>query len=120
MYTGGRIIHHLRHNLWHKDSGVLFVGYQAVGTLERRIVDGAENVRIFGEEIAVGTHVWTTNGFSSHADQPILLDWIRQAEPKHLILVHGEDKVLDVFVDQIHKDLSIEPHIAKLGEMIEV
>jgi len=120
MCTGGRIIHHLRHNLWHKDSGVLFVGYQAVGTLGRRIVDGEKNVRVYGEEIAVGAKVWTTNGFSSHADQPILLDWIRQAEPKHLILVHGEDEILDVFANRIRQDLSIESHIAKLGETIQV
>jgi len=120
MCTGGRIIHHLRHNLWHKDSGVLFVGYQAVGTPGRRMVDGAKQVRIFGEEIAVNAHVWTTNGFSSHADQPILLDWIRQAKPEHLILVHGEDKVLDAFANRIREDLSIESHIAKLGETTEI
>jgi metallo-beta-lactamase family protein len=120
MCTGGRIIHHLRHNLWHKDSGVLFVGYQAVGTLGRRIVDGAERAHIFGEEIAVACHIWTTNGFSSHADQPILLDWIRRADPKHLFLVHGEDDTLDVFADRIHKDLSLKPHVAELEETIEI
>ena len=120
MCTGGRILHHLRHNLWHERSGVLFVGYQAVGTLGRRIVDGAERVRIFGEEIAVAAHVWTTNGFSSHADQPILLDWIRRASPKRLILVHGEDDVLDAFAERIRQDLSLDAHVAKLGETIEV
>ncbi len=120
MCTGGRILHHLRHNLWHEGSGVLFVGYQAVGTLGRRIVDGAETVRIFGEEIAVAAHVWTTNGFSSHADQPILLDWIRQAEPSRLVLVHGEDETLDAFAERIRADLSLESHVAKLGETIEV
>ena len=120
MCTGGRIIHHLRHNLWHRNSGILFVGYQAVGTLGRRIVDGAEQVRIYGEEIAAAAHVWTINGFSSHADQPILLDWIRQAQPKHLFLVHGEDDTLDVFADRIHRDLSLKSHIAKFEETIEV
>ena len=120
MCTGGRIIHHLRHNLWHESSGVLFVGYQAVGTLGRRIVDGAKQVRVFGEEIAVQAKVWTTNGFSSHADQPILLDWIGRAAPKHLILVHGEDDTLDAFAKRIRQDLSLESHIAKLGETIEI
>ena len=120
MCTGGRIIHHLRHNLWHKDSGILFVGYQAAGTLGRRIVDGADRVRIFGEEIRVAARVWTTNGFSSHADQPILLDWIRQAAPKHLFLVHGEDDVLDAYAKRIREDLSLEPHIPKLREAIEI
>ena len=120
MCTGGRMIHHLRHNLWHKGSGILFVGYQAVGTRGRQIVDGAKHIRIWGEEIAVKATVWTTNGFSSHADQPILLDWIRQAEPKHLILVHGEDDVLDTFAAKIRTDLTIEAHVAKLGETIAV
>jgi len=120
MCTGGRIIHHLRHNLWHKDSGVLFVGYQGVGTLGRRIVSGEKNVRVYGEEIAVGAHVWTSNGFSSHADQPILLDWIKKAAPSNLILVHGEDEILDVFADRIRQDLSIDSHVAKLGETIDV
>jgi len=120
MCTGGRILHHLRHNLWHKDSGVLFVGYQAVGTLGRRIVEGADTVRIFGEEIRVGAKIWTTNGFSSHADQPILLDWIGQASPKHLVLVHGEDDTLDAFASRIRADLSIDANVAKLGETIEL
>jgi len=120
MCTGGRIIHHLRHNLWHKNSGILFVGYQAVGTLGRRIVDGAERVRIFGEEVASTAHVWTVNGFSSHADQPILLDWIRQAAPEHLFLVHGEDDTLRAFADRIREELSLEPHVAKWQETIEI
>jgi len=120
MCTGGRIIHHLRHNLWHKDSGVLFVGYQAVGTLGRQIVDGAQQVRIYGEEVAVAAKVWTVNGFSSHADQPILLDWIRQAEPKHLILVHGEQETLRAFADRIRQDLSLESHTAAWQETIEI
>lgn len=120
MCTGGRIIHHLRHNLWHKDSGVLFVGYQAVGTLGRRIVEGEKTVRIFGEEVAVGARIWTTNGFSSHADQPILLDWIKGADPKKLILVHGEDDTLDAFANGIKTTLNLDSHIAKLGETIEI
>ncbi|MCK5245800.1 MBL fold metallo-hydrolase, partial [Candidatus Bipolaricaulota bacterium] len=63
---------------------------------------------------------WTTNGFSSHADQPILLDWIRQAAPSDLILVHGEDDTLDAFAAKIRTDLSIEAHVAKLNEMVEI
>ncbi|MBU1049915.1 MBL fold metallo-hydrolase [Candidatus Bipolaricaulota bacterium] len=120
MCTGGRIIHHLRHNLWHKESGVLFVGYQAEGTLGRSIVDGEKKVHVYGEEIAVGAHIWTTNGFSSHADQPILLDWIKQAAPEKLILVHGEDDTLNAFAAKIKADLLLESHIAQLGEAISV
>ena len=99
---------------------MLFVGYQGVGTLGRRIVDGEKNVRVHGEEIAVGAHIWTTNGFSSHADQPILLDWIKKAAPKHLILVHGEDDTLAAFATKIRADLSIDSHIAKLHESVEI
>ena len=120
MCTGGRILHHLRHNLWRKDAGLLFVGYQAEGTLGRRILEGADRVRIFGEEIAVAARIWTTNGFSSHADQPILLDWIRRAQPKRLFLVHGESDTLGVFADRIRDDLSLDAHIAKRGETVEV
>jgi metallo-beta-lactamase family protein len=120
MCTGGRIIHHLRHNLWHKDSGVLFVGYQGVGTLGRKIVDGAETIHIHGEEISVNARIWTTNGFSSHADQPVLLNWIKQAAPKHLVLVHGEDNTLEAFAAKIRANLALESHIAKLGETIEI
>jgi len=120
MCTGGRIIHHLRHNLWHEGSGILFVGYQAVGTLGRRIVEGADHVRIFGEEIRVASRVWTANGFSSHADQPILLDWIRQADPEHLILVHGEDDTLEAFAQIIESDRGRRPHIAQHGETLDL
>jgi metallo-beta-lactamase family protein len=120
MCTGGRIIHHLRHNLWHESSGVLFVGYQAVGTLGRQIVDGTDRVHIFGEEVAVGAQIWTVNGFSSHADQPILLEWIGKANPKHLILVHGEEETLRTFADRIRRDLSLESHIAAWQETIEI
>lgn len=120
MCTGGRIIHHLKHNVWHKDSGVLFVGYQAVGTLGRSIVNGAKKIHIHGEEIKVAAKIWTTNGFSSHADQPILLDWIQQAAPEHLVLVHGEDDTLEAFATKIRTALSIESHVAKLHESIEI
>ncbi len=120
MCTGGRIIHHLRHNLWSKKAGVLFVGYQAAGTLGRRIVEGADKVRIFGEEIVVKAKVWTVNGFSSHADQPILLDWIRAADPAKVFLVHGEEASLEAFSDRIQTDLGLKPHIAAWKESVSL
>jgi len=120
MCTGGRILHHLRHNLWHNKSGVLFVGYQATGSLGRRIVDGAKFVRIFGEEILVAAKVWTVNGFSSHADQPILLEWIAQADPKRAFLVHGEEEELRVFAERIRADLSADPYIPEPAETVEI
>ncbi|MBI1416013.1 MAG: MBL fold metallo-hydrolase [Limimaricola sp.] len=91
MCTGGRVLHHLRHNLWRRDSSVVFVGFAAPGTLARRIVDGAKSVRLFGETIAVKAHVHTINGFSAHADQPELLDWhAHTGQPRKTFLVHGD------------------------------
>lgn len=90
MCNGGRVRHHLKHNLWRERSSVVFVGYAAQGTLARRIVDGAATVRIFGEEIPVRAQVWTINGFSAHADQPSLLAWLGDAPRRKVLLVHGE------------------------------
>jgi metallo-beta-lactamase family protein len=91
MCTGGRIRHHLRHNLWNEDSTVIFVGYAAEGTLARRIVDGAKHVHLFGEDVAVRAKVHTINGFSAHAGQSELLNWLRQCgSPQEVLLVHGD------------------------------
>jgi len=120
MCTGGRIIHHLRHNLWREEAGVIFVGYQAGGTLGRRIVDGADHVRIFGEDVAVRAQVWTVNGFSSHADQPILIDWLRAAAPKEAFLVHGEEHSLNGLAQAAESQLSLKTHIAVRGESVNL
>ena len=90
MCTGGRVRHHLRYNLWRKNAGVIFVGYAARGTPARRIIDGAETVRLFGEDVRVQARIWTINGFSAHAGQHGLLDWLAHASPKKAVLVHGE------------------------------
>ena len=91
MCTGGRVRHHLKHNLWRKDAGVIFVGYAAEGTPARRIIDGAEYVRILGEDIRIRARIWTINGFSAHAGQDDLLSWIAHTgAPRKVVLVHGE------------------------------
>ena len=90
MCTGGRVRHHLRHNLWRKHAGVVFVGYAARGTPARRIIDGAETVRLFGEDVRVQARIWTINGFSAHAGRHDLLGWLGHAAPKKAVLVHGE------------------------------
>lgn len=90
MCNGGRVRHHLKHNLWRERSSVVFVGYAAEGTLARRIIDGATSVRLFNEEIPVRAQVWTINGFSAHADQPSLLAWLGDAPRRKVLLVHGE------------------------------
>ena len=92
MATGGRVLHHLRHNLWRDECSVVFVGYAAAGTLARQIIDGHRSVRIFGEEIRVAARVYTIGGFSAHADQQGLLDWYQTAgAPARTFLTHGED-----------------------------
>jgi len=98
MCTGGRVRHHLKHNLWRDDCSVVFVGYAASMTLARRIIDGAKKVHIFGEEIPVRAKIHTINGFSAHADQVELLAWHTQTgQPEKTFLVHGEEKAMQCF-----------------------
>ncbi len=98
MCTGGRVRHHLKHNLWREDSSIVFVGYAANGTLARRIIDGAPHVHLFGEEIPVAATIHTINGFSAHADQAELLAWHRKTgDPERTFLVHGEQETMRRF-----------------------
>lgn len=102
MCTGGRVRHHLRHNIWREESSVVFVGYAAVGTLARRIIDGAKQVRIFGEEIPVRAKVYTINGFSAHADQAELFAWHKAiGTPGRTFLVHGDAEVMAHFASRL-------------------
>jgi metallo-beta-lactamase family protein len=102
MCTGGRIRHHLKHNLWNRRNSIVFVGFAAEGTLARRIVDGAEYVRIYGKEIQVNASVHTIGGFSAHADQQELLAWHRKTgEPKTTFLIHGEDNSMQIFAGKL-------------------
>ncbi len=105
MCEAGRIKHHLKHNLWRADSTVLFVGYQAVGTLGRAIVDGNKNVKIFGEEIQVKATVEQIEGFSGHADQAGLLEWIGHfpTTVERVFVMHGEEAVSAVFAGELKK-----------------
>ena len=97
MCTGGRVRHHLQHNLGRDKSAIVFVGYAAAGTLARRIIDGAKQVRIFGEEIPVKARIYTINGFSAHADQAELLAWQKQTGASRTFLVHGEEDCMTKF-----------------------
>jgi len=99
MCDAGRIKHHLKHNLWRKESTILFVGYQAEGTLGRRILDGAERVKLFGEEISVNARIEAIDGFSGHADKAGLLSWVGgfAKKPKKVFIVHGELEVMNEF-----------------------
>ena len=91
MCTGGRVRHHLQHNLDRDNSAIVFVGYAATGTLARLIIEGAKQVRIFGEDVPVRARIYTINGFSAHADQAELLTWQKQTGAKRTFLVHGEE-----------------------------
>jgi metallo-beta-lactamase family protein len=101
MCTGGRVRHHLKHNLWRRDSSVVFVGYAAAGTLARRIIDGAEQVNVIGEEVPVRAQIHTINGFSAHADQSELMAWHRQAGAARTFLVHGEYETMKRFAARL-------------------
>ena len=90
MCSGGRVLHHLRHNLWREDSAVIFVGFQAQGTLGRKIIDRAPNLTIYHEPIAVNARTFTINGFSAHADQAALLNWLGATGSARIVLNHGE------------------------------
>ena len=97
MCTGGRVRHHLQHNLDRANSAIVFVGYAATGTLARRIIDGAKQVRIFGDDVSVRARIHTINGFSAHADQAELLAWQKQTGAKRTFLVHGEESSMNQF-----------------------
>jgi len=101
MCTGGRIRHHLKHNLSREASSIVFVGYQADGTLGRQIVEGARTVRIFGDDIAVHAHIHTINGFSAHADQAELLAWHQHTGAPRTFLTHGEAGTMEKFAARL-------------------
>jgi len=109
-----------RHNLWREEAGVIFVGYQARGTLGRQIIEGAKRVHILGEPTAVRAQIWTVNGFSAHADQPILLDWLKKVNADRTFLVHGEEESLLDFQRAIKDGLGKKALIAKWQQTVEV
>lgn len=118
----GRIKHHLKHNLWNSNNTILFVGYQAPGTLGRKIVEGAKKVKIFGEEIAVNAKIEYIEGYSGHADQEWLMNFIYSFinKPKHIILVHGEKQAQKDFREKILLETGIPTTIPKYGDVYEL
>jgi metallo-beta-lactamase family protein len=109
MCTGGRVRHHLRHHLWRRESSIVFVGFAAPGTLARVLIDGAERVRLFGDEIPVKARLYTIGGFSAHADRDELLHWHRAVAPQRTILVHGEERAMRAFAGRLRNTRVVMP-----------
>ena len=122
MCEVGRIKHHLKHNLWNPKSTILFVGYQAKGTLGDQIVNGAKKVKIFGEEIAVNARIEYIEGYSGHADQEWLLNFVYSFinKPKHIFLVHGEPESQDILKQKIQETTGIAVTTPEFGETYEL
>ena len=122
MCEVGRIKHHLKHNLWNPKNTILFVGYQAPGTLGYSIVNGAKKVKIFGEEIAVNARIEYIEGYSGHADQEGLMNFIYSfiSKPKHIFLVHGEAESQEIFKEKVESETGIPVTIPEFGETYDV
>ena len=122
MCTGGRIRHHLKYNLWRSEAHVVIVGFQAQGTTGRALVDGASHVRLFGSEIAVKATVHTLGGFSAHAGQTQLLEWLHgfRKSPARIYLVHGELEKSQTLAEKIAERTDLEARIPEPGETIEL
>ena len=115
MCEAGRIRHHLKHNLWDERNSIVFVGYQAEGSLGRLIVEGASEVTLFGEKINVKAQIHNLQGFSGHADKDGLMTWIKgfEKEPKNIFLVHGEMDAKDDFAASMKAELGYEPIVVR-------
>lgn len=122
MCEAGRIRHHLKHHLWDEKSTILFVGYQAIGTLGRRLVDGEKQVRIFGEDITVKARIEYIEGFSGHADQKALINWVNafKKKPATIFIVHGEEESQQTFSNVINDTFGIRTIIPNRGDVFEI
>ncbi len=110
MCEAGRIRHHLKHNLWRPECTILFVGYQAIGTLGRTLVEGATEVKLFGEPVEVRARITSIKGLSGHADKEGLTNWINgfEPQPERVFVVHGDDTVCDIYADYLHENFGFD------------
>ena len=118
MCDAGRILHHLKHNLWRSEANILFIGYQAQGSLGRRLVEGIKRIKVLGEEISVKATIHNLDGFSAHADQQQLLTWLGHVKTKvaNVFLVHGEPEASETFSQLIKSKMGITTYIPEFGE----
>ena len=117
MCEAGRIRHHLKHNLWRLESTILFVGYQSVGTLGRSLMEGADEVKLFGEPIQVRAQIRQLTGLSGHADKDGLIRWVNgfKEKPQKVFVVHGEDSVCSSFAECLWKEYGISAYAPYSG-----
>ncbi|MDD3226211.1 MAG: MBL fold metallo-hydrolase [Tissierellia bacterium] len=122
MCEAGRIRHHLKHNLWRKEASIVFVGYQAEGTLGRRLLDGEKNVKLFGEDIKVNAEIYNIEGFSGHADKPSLLNWIGgfNEKPGNIFIVHGEKESKEAFAMEVKERFGINSIIPQYNVVYDI
>ena len=119
MGTAGRIKHHFKHNLWRDGSSVVIVGFQAAGTTGRRLVDGARQIKIFGEQIAVRSKIYTIGGFSAHADQSDLLNWLGHFTSRpQVYIIHGEEQASQALARAVTDHLGLKTHIPGWKEQL--
>lgn len=119
MCNGGRIVHHFKHNLWRDDCHIIMPGFQAKGTLGRRLVDGEKNVRIIHQSLAVKAHLHTLGGFSAHAGQSQLIEWLGHFKRSpEIYLVHGELEKSEALAAAIKARLGWLANIPELDEQI--
>ena len=119
MADAGRVLHHLKHNLWRPESSVLFVGYQAEGSMGRRLIEGIKRVKIMGEEVSVKAKLYKIDGFSAHADRNQLLEWLehlKNPQPKHIFVVHGEAPSAGSLKEEIEKRFSLDAYVPFFGD----
>lgn len=122
MCEAGRIRHHLKHNLWREECTILFVGYQAIGTLGRALIDGVSDVKLFGEVIEVRAKIDKLIGLSGHADKNGLLDWVKgfEKKPQKVFVVHGEDSVCNAFTDCLNNEYGFSAHAPYSGTVFDL
>jgi metallo-beta-lactamase family protein len=121
MCTGGRILHHLKNNIWRPQCHLVIVGYQAIGTLGRRLVDGADEIRLWGDTYRVRLQRHTIGGLSAHADQADLIDWYRSfSDRPPVYLVHGEERGQRPLLERLRSELNAPAHIAKYAQKIRI
>lgn len=122
MADAGRILHHLKHNLWREDSAVIFAGFQAEGSLGRKLTDGSKKVKIMGEDVVVRAKIYNMRGFSAHADKEQLLAWYGDMEvmPKCFFVTHGEPEAAGNLADELRRRLGVAAYVPRFGDCVEI